>query len=72
MTQKKLIVGAINITIQPHTPEMYLKLFRDVRRLQTSVKISGDQYAIIAGINKLDRDQEEPGLSLEIFIVSHQ
>lgn len=61
MAQKKLEVGAINITIQPHKPEMYLRLFRDVYKLQTSIKVSGDQYAIIAGINKLDREQVEPG-----------
>ena len=61
MAQKKLVIGAINITIQPHTPEMYLKLFRDVYKLQTSIKVSGDQYALMAGINKLDRDQIEPG-----------
>ncbi len=25
--EKKLVVGAVNITIQPHSPQKYLELF---------------------------------------------
>ncbi|WP_338727341.1 DUF4747 family protein [Shewanella baltica] len=59
--EKKLEIGAINITIQPHTPDMYLKLFREVYKLKTPIKVSGDQFAIIASIHKLERGQVEPG-----------
>lgn len=58
---KKLIIGAINITIQPHTPEKYLSLFKDVFKLQFKVPIAGDQYGMLTRLFKLERDQEEPG-----------
>ncbi len=58
---KKLVIGAINITIQPHTPEKYLELFRDVFKLRNSVHILGDQHGLLANCFKLGRDQKEPG-----------
>lgn len=59
--EKKLIVGAINVTIKNHTPEKYLELFRDVYKLRHAAKISGDQYGLLANLYKLVKDQEEPG-----------
>ena len=59
--EKKLVVGAVNITIQPHTPEKYIELFKDVYKLKSSVQISGDQYGLIANLMKLEKDQKEPG-----------
>jgi len=59
--EKKLIVGAINITIQPHTPQKYLELFKDTYKLKNTVNISGDQYGLLANMHKVDRDQDEPG-----------
>ncbi|QYK02417.1 DUF4747 family protein [Shewanella psychrotolerans] len=61
MTEKKLVVGAINITIQPHSPDMYLKLFRDVYKLKSPIKISGDQYALLSSLHKVKSGQKEPG-----------
>lgn len=59
--EKKLIIGAVNITIQPHTPERYLELMKAVYRLRKPANISGDQFGLLAGMHKLARDQEEPG-----------
>ncbi len=58
---KKLIIGAVNITVQPHSPEIYLSLFKDAFALKAKVHIFGDQYGLLARLNKVDRDQEEPG-----------
>jgi hypothetical protein len=59
--EKKLVIGAINITIQPHTPQKYLELFRNVYKLKKAVNISGDQFGLLAGMHKLSGDQDEPG-----------
>lgn len=59
--EKKLVVGAINITIQPHTSQKYLDLFRDTYALKKSVNISGDQYGLLVGMYKLNRDQKKLG-----------
>lgn len=65
---KKIIIGAINITIQPHTTELYLDLIKDVYKLKKPVSIHGEQCALFAGLYKLDRDQVEPGpVSGDIF-----
>lgn len=65
---KKIIIGAVNITIQPHSPQLYLELFKDVYKLKTPVTIHGEQCALLAGMYRLDRDQEEPGpISGDIF-----
>ncbi|NLR37332.1 DUF4747 family protein [Aeromonas hydrophila] len=58
---KKIEFGAINITTHPHSPEMYLKLFRAARRLESSARLRGDQFGRIGLIKKLDDDQKEPG-----------
>lgn len=59
--EKKLIVGAINITIQPHTPQKYLELFKDTFKLKNTVNISGDHYGLLANMYKVDREQGELG-----------
>lgn len=58
---KKIIIGAINITIQPHTPETYISLFRDAYQLKRPANVHGDQFAILSAVYKLERDQKEPG-----------
>ncbi|QSR73464.1 DUF4747 family protein [Aeromonas jandaei] len=58
---KKIEFGAINITTHPHSPEMYLKLFRAARRLESSARLRGDQFGRIGLIKKLDDSQKEPG-----------
>jgi uncharacterized protein DUF4747 len=58
---KKLVVGAVNITIHPHSPERYLSLMRDVYKSQRPIPIAGDQYALLSRLMKVSRDQTEPG-----------
>ncbi|HIF9162265.1 TPA: DUF4747 family protein [Photobacterium damselae] len=58
---KKLVFGALNVTIHPHTPEKYLQLFNAARKLKTNTKLRGDQFGRIGIVHKLERDQEEPG-----------
>lgn len=58
---KKLVIGAINITMHPHSPEKYLELFQITYQLRYSVNIFGDQHGLLAGCFKLVRDQKEPG-----------
>lgn len=58
--EKKLVIGAINLTIQPHTPQMYVKLFKDAYRLKRPLNISGHQFGILAGVYKLNMGDREP------------
>ena len=61
--EKKLIVGAINVTMKNHTPERYLELFRDAFKLKTPVNISGDQYGLLANLAKLEKAQKDKKFS---------
>lgn len=58
--EKKLVIGAINLTIQPHTPQMYVQLFKDAYHLKRPLNISGHQFGILAGIYKLNRNDKFP------------
>jgi hypothetical protein len=59
MSNKKIIVGVINITIQPHKPEMYVSLFKDANRLKRPIRIKGDQHALLAGVYRLHREDDD-------------
>lgn len=59
--EKKLTIGAINLTIQPHTPERYVELFKDAYALRRPVNISGDQYGLLSGLMKVDHKQDNLG-----------
>ncbi|NVJ65986.1 MAG: DUF4747 family protein [Gammaproteobacteria bacterium] len=52
--EKKIVIGAINITMQPHSPKKYHALFRDAYKLKKPVKISGHQYGILSRWHKLN------------------
>jgi len=51
---KKMVVGALNITMHPHSPQKYVDLFRAASRNKTPVKIYGDQSGLLVGAGKLD------------------
>ncbi|MGR6034931.1 MAG: DUF4747 family protein [Candidatus Nitrosoglobus sp.] len=52
MARKKNIgFGAINIVIHPHSPEKYVQLFKDVKKLKNPVKIRGDRYGLITSFS---------------------
>ncbi|CBG88830.1 DUF4747 family protein [Citrobacter rodentium] len=54
---KKLSYGAINITIHPHSPQKYVELFRDARKLFLNVNVHGDQFAVLQHFNPMHREQ---------------
>ena len=58
---KKITVGAINVTIQPHTPERYIQLFKSASRVKKPVKVHGDQFGLLAGARNLTTNQEKTG-----------
>lgn len=58
--EKKLQFGAINVTMQPHTPQKYIDLFKAVNKLGSAVHIAGDQYGLLAGVFKVDTGKKYP------------
>ena len=58
---KKITVGAINVTIHPHTPERYIQLFKSASRVKKPVKVHGDQFGLLAGARNLATNQEKTG-----------
>lgn len=52
---KKIRLVSLNITIQPHTPEMYIKLLQKAHKLKHAVKLRGSDYGMI-GSCKYNRE----------------
>ncbi|WGO97842.1 DUF4747 family protein [Saccharophagus degradans] len=66
--EKKVVIGVLNVTMQPHSPEKYLELFRDTYKLRRPANIAGDSYGLLSAMAKVERYQEEPGpLTGDIF-----
>lgn len=51
---KKIVVGALNITMQPHSPAKYIELIKTASRMKRPAKIFGDQFGLLVGARKLD------------------
>jgi hypothetical protein len=51
-TPRKLVVGAINITMHPHTPDLYVKLLKSASRNETSVQLRHDLFGRIAHVKE--------------------
>ena len=64
---KKIVVGALNITMQPHSQARYVELIRAASRLKKPAKIYGDQYGLLVGARKLDTSSEVSPLSGDIY-----
>ena len=47
-----LKIGAINLTVHPHSEEIYINLLTEVFNLKRFAKVRGDRYGMIARINK--------------------
>lgn len=45
---KKIKIGILNITLQPHSNGKYIKLFKDVFSSKTPIKIRGHYYGIVS------------------------
>ncbi|MDD2270977.1 MAG: DUF4747 family protein [Desulfuromonadaceae bacterium] len=51
MTQlKKIRIVSLNITIQPHTPDMYVDLLRKAFKLKKPVRLRGSDYGMIGSL----------------------
>lgn len=53
---KKTSVGAINITMQPHSPRKYAELFKEAHKLRTPIRVRGDTFGILSGARSLGSD----------------
>jgi len=54
---KKIRIVSLNITIQPHSPEMYIELLRMAFKLKLPVKLRGSDYGMI-GSFKYNKESE--------------
>ncbi|MEO3680490.1 DUF4747 family protein [Rheinheimera sp. FR7-31] len=52
--QRKLDVGAINITIHPHTAARYVSMFKQASRQRITANIGYKHLAIITGVSSFD------------------
>lgn len=50
---RKVVAGAINITIHPHSPETYVKLIRSASRNEASVQLRHDLFGRLAHVTKV-------------------
>lgn len=65
---KKLRVGTINITIQPHNEDMYIQLFQSVFKSKTIEKYYGDKQGIISKIEDITKEIGKKSLKGDISI----
>lgn len=52
--EKKLELGAINITMQPHSAIKYVELFKKVKNLRNPQHIHSDKYGMLTSVNYLN------------------
>lgn len=64
---KKIVVGALNITMQPHSPTKYVELIRAASRMKKPAKIFGDQFGLLVGARKLDAASELSPICGDIY-----
>ncbi|WP_113905672.1 DUF4747 family protein [Aliidiomarina celeris] len=57
--EKKLELGAINITMHPHSPIKYVELFKEVKNLRNIQHIHSDKYGMLTSVNYLDKKKGE-------------
>lgn len=60
--EKKCDVGAINVRLQPHSPELYLKLIKRAERLHRPIRIAGDSYAVLSRAMKAEAGSDKLGM----------
>ncbi|MCU5784851.1 hypothetical protein MA04_04151 [Alcanivorax balearicus MACL04] len=67
--EKRIDIGAINITMHPHSPKQYVTMMKDVFKLRKSAQMWGDQQAIITSMRQQDDSlvKGEPPLVGDIF-----
>lgn len=55
--EKKVGIGAVNITMHPHSPEDYVQLFKDAKNLKCFARMSKDKAGLIASVNYHDKSK---------------
>lgn len=65
--EKKIEIAAVNLTIQPHSTQKYIELFRDAFKLGSEVQIYGDEHGILTSMVKQNSSDEISPLEGDIF-----
>jgi len=66
--QRQLKIGAINITLPPpHTPERYITLFQEARKLERKVKLRGDLIGLLGSVQVTKDEDGSPVIHGEFF-----
>jgi len=69
---KKVSIGAINITMHPHSPLDYVKLFKDARKMECFSKMSKDKAGLIAKVNYQDKSKGKTSpITGDLYRFSH-
>lgn len=55
--EKKIEIGALNITMHPHSPDKYLELFKTVRRLKLIKSIRSDKHGMLTSVHYLNKEK---------------
>lgn len=53
----KMVVGALNVRLHPHSPELYDEFLKALYDLKQPVKLRGDRHGMITLLNRRDLDQ---------------
>lgn len=65
--EKKLIIGALNIKLQPHSPEKYIELFEKAFQVEEPIKVYGDRYGTIGSLFPKDGENMLSGINGLIY-----
>lgn len=60
-------IGALNLVLQPHTPELYLKLLQKLARDKLTAKVRGDNAVLLGSCHYLDVNNPLAGVRGEIY-----
>ena len=55
--EKKVEIGAVNITMHPHSPEKYIQLLRHVSKQKLTSRINQNTAGLIAGVRYYERSK---------------
>lgn len=59
---RSIKIGALNITLHPHTSDKYVQLFRDAKAIRRSVRFKANHYAMLGTIREMEEGAPELGL----------
>lgn len=65
--ERQIGIAGLNIVLQPHTPEKYLRLIRALYSLKRAIQIRGTQCLMIGEISRVNRDDPMEGLFGRIY-----